>query len=111
MIIVRREGFSNDQWQIDGTNLMNIRYDAGAFSSDPTEIVRPTYCRTPRKWRIVNNRLRGDWRIDNALKALPRDKFDYRLADRCPRHTIPSLTRGMTPVWQGPGSMLYRIDK
>ena len=110
MVIVRREGFSNDQWDIAGTNLMNIRYDAGAFSSDPTEIVRPTYCRTPRKWRIVNNRLRGDWRIDNALKTLPRDKFDFLwLIDVAPYD--PSLTRGMTPVWQGPRSMLYRIDK
>lgn len=110
MVIVRREGFSNDQWDIAGTNLMNIRYDAGAFSSDPTEIVRPTNCRIPRKWRIVNNRLRGDWRIDSALKALPHGKFDYLwLVDVAPYD--PSLTQGMTPVWKGPRSMLYRIDK
>jgi len=110
MVIVRREGFSNDQWDIAGTNLMAIRYDAGVFSSDPSEIVRPTNCRTPRAWRVVNNRLRGDWRIDNAMTRLPRDKFDYVwLVDVAPYD--PRLTQGMTPVWKGPRSMLYRIDK
>ncbi|GAA4750397.1 hypothetical protein GCM10023264_16150 [Sphingomonas daechungensis] len=110
MVIVRRQGFSNDQWDIAGTNLMNIRYDAGAFSSDPTEIVRPSRCRIARKWRIVNNRLRGDWKIDTALKNLPRDKFDYVwIVDVAPYDM--KLVSGMTPVWKGSRSMLYRIDK
>jgi hypothetical protein len=108
MVIVRRQGFSNDQWDIVGSNLLSVRYDAGAYSSDPSEIVRPTYCRIPRAWRIVNNRLRGDWRVDDALTGFPRDKFDYMwLIDVSPYD--PQLTSGITPVWKGSRSMLYRL--
>ena len=111
MVVVRRQGFSNDQWDIAGSNLLSVRYTApGIYSSDPSEIVRPTNCRIPKAWRIVNNRLRGDWRIDDALKNVPRDKFDYMwLIDVSPYD--PRLTKGMTPVWKGPRSMLYRLDK
>jgi hypothetical protein len=110
MVIVRRQGFSNDQWDIAGTNLLGFRYNAGAFTSDPSEIVRPTNCRIPRAWRIVNNRLRGDWRIDSALKNLPRDKFDYLWLIDAAAYD-PMLTRDMTPIWKGHRSVLYRIDK
>jgi hypothetical protein len=110
MVIVRRQGFSNDQWDIVGSNLLSVRYDAGAYSSDPSEIVRPSFCRIPRGWRIVNNRLRGDWRIDDALLGFPRDKFDYVwLIDVSPFD--PRLTQGMTPVWKGSRSMLYRLHQ
>jgi hypothetical protein len=110
MVIVRRQGFSNDQWDIVGSNLLSVRYDAGVYSSDPSEIVRPSFCRIPRGWRIVNNRLRGDWRIDDALMRFPRDKFDYVwLIDVSPFD--PRLTKGMTPVWKGPRSMLYRLHQ
>ena len=110
MVIVRRQGFSNDQWDIAGSNLLSVRYDAGAYSSDPSEIVRPSFCRIPRGWRIVNNRLRGDWRIDDALMGFPRDKFDYVwLIDVSPFD--PRLTQGMTPVWKGSRSMLYRLHQ
>jgi hypothetical protein len=108
MVIVRRDGFSNDQWDIAGTNLLGVRYDAGAYSSDPSEIVRPASCRSPRPWRIVNNRLRGDWRVDAALQGFPRDKFDYLWLVDVPPYD-PKLTAGLTPVWKGPRSMLYRL--
>ena len=36
MIIARRQGFSNDQWQIDGANLMKVDYfDAGRVPQGP----------------------------------------------------------------------------
>lgn len=109
MVIVRRDGFSNDQWDIGGTNLMSIKYEAGAFSSDPSEIVRPITCHRGT-WGIRKNRLQGDWRVDSALKTLPRDKFDFLwLVDVAPYD--PALTSGMTPVWKGHRSMLYRIDQ
>lgn len=99
MIIVRREGFSNDQWQISGTNLLRVRFkEAGIFRSDPSQMVTPNWCRPPR------------WHVDKALKAIPRDTFDYVWLIDVPPYN-PDLLRGMTPVWKGPGSMLYRIDK
>ena len=102
MIIARRQGFSNDQWQIDGTNLMKvIYYDAGVFRKDPSQMVFPEWCGGQRKQKRL-------WSVNNALKAIPRDKFDYLWMVDVPAYN-PELTRGMTPVWQGPGSMLYRL--
>ena len=97
MVIVRRHGFSNDQWVIPGMNLLQSRYSAGLFSSDPSGIVRPTGCRTRRWW------------IDRALRAIPRDRFDYLwLVDPPPFDN--ALVEGMTLVWTGPQTQLYRIN-
>jgi hypothetical protein len=97
MIIARREGFSNDQWQIAGTNLLRVRFpEAGIFSADPSQMVTPNGCGPTR------------WTVDKALKAIPPDVFDYVwLVDVSPYD--PDLVRGMTPVWKGRGSMLYRL--
>ena len=47
MAIVRREGFSNDQWVIEGVNLLDLKYRAaGYFAADPSQMVRPE--RLPR---------------------------------------------------------------
>jgi hypothetical protein len=97
MVIVRRQGFSNDQWIIQGTNLLTLRYTApGPFAADSSQIVRPTGCRGRR------------WTIDRALAAWPRDKFDYIwLIDPPPFDR--RLVAGMQPVWRGPKSVLYRV--
>ena len=101
MIIARRQGFSNDQWQIDGTNLMKVVYfDAGLFRKDPSQMVFPEWCGGRRQKRL--------WTVNKALEAIPRDKFDYLWMVDVPSYN-PELTRGMTPVWKGPGSMLYRL--
>jgi hypothetical protein len=66
MVIVRRHGFSNDQWIIEGTNLLTLRYTApGIFAADSSQIVRPNGCPT------------SGWWIDRALRVWPSDKFDY----------------------------------
>lgn len=99
MTIVRREGFSNDQWTIEGTNLMTLKYtQAGLFSADPSQIVR-------------NNDCPGDvkWKIDEALSAIERDRFDYLWLIEVGPHN-PKLVAGMEPVWRGPGSILYRLQ-
>jgi len=99
MVIVRRQGFSNDQWTIEGANLMKPRSNwAGVFSSDPSQIVRSNRCR--------GNNL---WTVDRALRAIDRDRFDYVWMIG----TGPSdakLVEGMQPVWRGPGSILYRLN-
>jgi len=100
MIMARREGFSNDQWQIDGVNLMKVTYyDAGVFRKDPSQMVFPEWCGGKRRWTV-----------NRALAAIPRDKFDYVWMVDVPAFN-PDLTRGMTPIWRGKGSMLYRIDR
>ena len=98
--MARREGFSNDQWQIDGVNLMNVKYfDAGVFRKDPSQMVFPDWCGGKRRWTV-----------NNALKAIPRDRFDFVWMVDVPAFN-PELLQGMTPIWRGKGSMLYRIDR
>src|SRR5205085_501431 len=98
MVIVRRQGFSNDQWLMEGLNLLDLKYTApGYFAADPSNIVRPAGC---------PDRLHRT--IDGSLATMPRDAFDYVwLIDIAPRNA--NLTEGMQPVWRGPSSILYRL--
>ena len=97
MVITRRHGFSNGQWVIAGTNLLTLRYrEPGIFAADPSQIVRPTGCKS------------RSWWIDRALRRLPREHFDYVwLID--PPPFDPKLVEGLHPVWRGPDSVLYQV--
>jgi hypothetical protein len=98
MVIVRREGFSNDQWLLEGVNLLDLKYrSAGYFAADPSQLVRPNNCRDPLHRTI-----------DESLGALPRDDFDFVWLIDVPPYD-PSLVAGLNPVWRGPGSVLYRL--
>jgi hypothetical protein len=96
MVIVRRQGFSNDQWITPGVNLLMLRdRHAGWFSADPSQMVRPNDCRRPL-------------RIDQALAILPRNVADYVWLIDPPPYD-PKLVADMRPVWRGPGSVLYQV--
>lgn len=98
MAIVRRHAFSNDQWAIEGANLLFVRFrEAGHFIADPSQIVRPSEC--------ANSEISS---IDHALSAIPRHAFDYVWLIDAPPHD-PRLVNGMTPIWRGPGSLLYAV--
>ncbi|HVU29823.1 MAG TPA: hypothetical protein VHE36_05425 [Sphingomicrobium sp.] len=97
MVIVRREGFSNDQWLLEGVNLLDLKYrSAGYFAADPSQLVRPNHCRDPLHRTI-----------DESLAALPRKDFDYVWLVDAPPYD-PSIVEGLKPVWRGPGSILYQ---
>ncbi|MES2136484.1 MAG: hypothetical protein V4502_05425 [Pseudomonadota bacterium] len=97
MVIARREGFSNDQWVIEGVNLLDLKYtEAGYFAADPSQLVRPNGC---------HDRLHRT--IDQSLTALPREDFDYVWLVDVPPYS-PQTVADMKPVWRGPGSILYR---
>jgi hypothetical protein len=97
MVVVRREGFSNDQWVIEGVNLLDLKYvKAGYFASDPSQLVRPNRCRDPLHREI-----------DKSLSALPRNDFDYVWLIDPPAYD-PATVADMKPVWRGPGSILYQ---
>ena len=99
MVTVRREGFSNDQWLIEGANLLSLRYKAaGTFGGDPSQIVRPKRC--PDRLHLT---------IDQALATIPRQAFDFVWLIDPPVYD-PRLVEGMQPVWRGPGSILYRVQ-
>jgi hypothetical protein len=98
MTIVRRHGFSNDQWVTEGLNLLSLRYrETRPFTSDPSQIVRVRRC----TGKIY-------WNTSTALQAIPPGKFDYLWLVDFPGFD-PRLTAGMTLVWRGNGSILYRL--
>ena len=100
MAIVRRHAFSNDQWAIEGANLLSVRYrEAGHFAADPSQMVRPAECASTNIWPP-----------ERAIAAIPRNAFDYVwLIDMPPLD--PRLLEGMRLVWRGPGSLLYAVEK
>jgi hypothetical protein len=99
MAIVRREAFVNGQWSMPGAQLLTIRYaPAKGFAEDPTQILRPVWCRAP-----------GTRSLENSLANFPRKAFDFvwlidaRL-ERWPHQ--PDLVQ----VWRGPkAGALYRV--
>lgn len=97
MVIVRREGFANDQWVIEGVNLMDLKYTkAGYFAADPSQLVRPNHC---------IDRLHHQ--IDQSLATLPRNDFDYVWLIDPPAYS-PETVADMKLIWRGPGSFLYQ---
>jgi hypothetical protein len=100
MAIVRRHAFSNDQWAIEGANLLQVKFqDAGPFMADPSQLVRPAQCPTDRLLSV-----------DQALAAIPRNSFDYLWTIDVPPHDA-ELLAGMRLLWRGPGSALYQFEK
>lgn len=100
LAIVRRQAFSNDQWQVSGTSFMTvIKKDAPGFGSDPSQLVTERQCRI------------GNWKpLNKSLALLPRAAFDYVWLIDPPRYDA-RLTAGMTPVWRDGSDVLYRIDR
>jgi hypothetical protein len=100
LAIVRRHAFSNDQWEMPGAQLLNVRYKPGwPFIRDPTQII--TAYRCPREvWRST----------ERALSVFPRDAFDYVWVIAPPAPIDPKLLEGLTPVWRSGTSALYRVD-
>jgi hypothetical protein len=98
MVIVRRDGFSNDQWLLEGINLLDLKYRAaGYFAADPSQLVRPNRC--------IDGLHR---QIDQSLAALPRNDFDYVWLIDVPPYD-PTLVADLPVAWRGPGSILYRL--
>ena len=97
MVIVRKDGFSNDQWLLEGVNLLDLKYRrAGYFAADPSQLVRPNHCRDALHRQI-----------DQSLRTLPRDDFDYVWLIDVPPYD-PATVSDMRLVWRGPGSVLYQ---
>ena len=96
MATVRRDAFSNDQWAVEGANLLTIRnVAAGRFMADPSQIVRPVRCAN-----------RDAWPVARSFAAFPRDAFDYVWTIDAPPQPV-GQPAGFVPVWRGPGSVLY----
>lgn len=98
MVVVRKHGFSNDQWIMDGLNLLKLKYTRpGFFAADPSEIVRPSRC--PDRLHLT---------IDESLKYFPRGDFDYVWLIDVPAYDA-ALAADLALVDESPGSILYRV--
>jgi len=118
MVIVRKQGFSNDQWQIPGAQLLRVTYmKARPFDADPSEITISGDC----KKRILANaaKLAGvsaaavyvqrKYRTtDEALEEFPRDAFDYVWLIRPEGYTAPPPA-DLRPIWSGRSSWLFQV--
>jgi hypothetical protein len=98
LAIIRRQGFSNDQWLTKALNIMDIKYrNPGYYAADPSQFVLPNGC---------SDGLHRT--IDVTLASFPRSDFDYVWLVDAPAFD-PRLVKGLDPIWQGAGTVLYRI--
>ena len=99
IVIVRREGFSNDQWDIEDANLMDVRYPAaGEFQADPSQQIRGTCAR--QGWSSVGE----------ALGRLPVSAFDFLWLIDVDQAKLPAVPQSQL-IWRGPNALLYRIAR
>lgn len=100
MVMVEKRGFSNDQWEMPGAQLMTVTYrGAIPFAHDPSEIVTERKC--PRQW----------WHtINQTLAWFPRSAFDYVWLINPPPYD-PALASDLTPVWRAGTSVLYKVPE
>jgi hypothetical protein len=100
MVVVRRQGFSNDQWVMEGLNLHDLKYwAAGHFAADPSQRVRREGCGIGPLWSI-----------DKALAVVPASAFDFVWLINPPPFD-PALAHRFELVWRGPGTILYRFRR
>jgi hypothetical protein len=100
MVMVEKRGFSNDQWEMPGAQLMAVTYRAAVpFAHDPSEIVTERKC--PGQW----------WKtIDQSLAEFPRSAFDYVWLINPPPYDV-RLVADLTPVWRAGTSVLYKVPE
>jgi hypothetical protein len=98
LVVVRRQGFSNDHWDVPGAKLLTVTYRAaGDWRYDPSNLVRDPHCRL------------AAGPIGERLARFPALAFDYLWLIDPPPYD-PALTAGYAKVWSGPnGSALYRL--
>lgn len=94
LAIVRRNAFVNSEWDVPGQQLMQPIYMRGTSYNSATSLGVPGKC-----WGPV---------VEDRLRTLPRDKFDYVWVLRV---APPTGFPWLVPVARGPNSVLYRIVK
>jgi hypothetical protein len=115
-VIVRKHGFSNDQWDLAGAQLLRVRYlAAGKFMADPSEMTVSPKCRAG----VLQRAKSGDAGIrayaseshrtaDQALQQFPHSAFDYVWLIR-PEGFAKPPPADLLPIWSGPNSWLFRV--
>lgn len=106
-VIIRRRGFSNDQWQAAGAQLMRINYpEAGLFADDRSSLVFSKGC--IRRAKEKEGKRLAD--THTALLKFPRDAFDYVWIIDPPDFDLSAKQPGLKPIWRRERSVLYQVD-
>ena len=99
LALVRRQAFSNDQWNLPGAQLLRVRIaGAGRFGHDPSQVVSEHGCRRD-----------GFWSLPVAMARLPRGAFDYIWLINPPPFSS-AIMAGTTRVWTDGDNALFRIN-
>jgi hypothetical protein len=108
-VITRRHGFTNDQWQAAGAQLLRVKYaPAGGFNENRTSILYSDKCIAQLE-QMMGRPMSYDHSPETALRLFPRDAFDYVWMIQPPNFEM-NARPGLTPVWRGDHAVLYRVD-
>jgi hypothetical protein len=97
MAIVRRDVFTNDQWSLEGQQLLHIRHAAAIpYLADPSQLVYPSVCPD-----IGSN-------FVTAIREFPRAGFTHVWTIGFPP---AALGRDLQLIWTNGSSALYRVRR
>jgi len=100
MAIVRRNAFTNAQWDVPGAQLLTPLGAAGTrYNSDPSQLVRARGCPTDLRPELARR-----------IGTFPRDRFDYVWAIGFRPAMLPRWP-GLAPLFADDRTILYRIDR
>jgi len=100
MVIVRRNAFTNAQWDVPGAQLLTPLGAIGTrYNADPSQLVRARGCPTDLRPELARR-----------IGTFPRDRFDYVWAIGFRPGTLPAWP-GLTPLFADDRTILYRIDR
>ena len=98
MAIVRRDIFTNEQWALEGQQLLRIRYSPAApYLADPSQLVYPSAC------PYIGSR------FNTAFRQFPRDGFSHVWTIGFPPNFMPLLDLQL--IWTNGGSALYEVRR
>jgi hypothetical protein len=100
LAIVRRDAFTNAQWDVPGAQLLAPLGAVGTrYNADPSQLVRRRDC--PADLRPV---------LAYKIARFPRDRFGYVWVLGFDPVTLPRYA-GLTPLFADDRTILYRIEK
>ncbi len=110
-VITRKYGFSNDQWEATGAQLLRVHYwEARRFRQDRSTFINSEEC-IARTEALSNQSMLFDHRLESVMWRFPREAFDYVWLIDVPGADYRNPRGGMTSVWRGDQSVLYRVER
>jgi hypothetical protein len=106
LVISRKYGFSNDQWQLPGAQLVSVKYDAAEpFRDSKSVMIFSTECAASLKQRGFE----GIRTTQQSLEDFPRAGFDYVWLIKPPASSF-AVPSDLKLIWSTDQSSLYRVS-